>query len=65
MKLGSDKEYSITKVRGRVAFCDPAFGGRDKAVFGTATFVEAQVTDLNGIQTSTELLVFDDFFHNS
>lgn len=59
----NDKEFSITKIKGRVAFVDPAFGGRDKAVFGWASFVEAMVTDLNGIQSLTELIIFEDFFH--
>jgi hypothetical protein len=60
----TDAFYSIIRPKGRVAFCDPAFGGRDKAVFGWASFVDAHVTDGSGEQLLQELLIFTDHMHD-
>jgi hypothetical protein len=46
-----------------VSFCDPSFGGRDKAVWGMLQFVTAKVTDGNNEDHVQELIVFKDFFH--
>ncbi len=59
-----DPFFSIMKLKGRVAFCDPAFGGRDKAVFGWAEYGDATVTDGEGSQVMQELLVFKDHMHD-
>ena len=58
-----DPFFSLHRVHGNVAFCDPAFGGRDKAVFGWASFGTATVTDGEGDQFEQEIIVFKDFFH--
>lgn len=58
-----DTFYTKLKINGKVAFCDPAFGGRDSAVFGWASFGTATVTDNEGHDTQQELLFFEDFFH--
>ncbi len=59
-----DQYFTLLKVEGSSAFCDPAFGGRDKAVWGCAHYGPATVTDADGNQQSTELLVFKRFFEN-
>lgn len=59
-----DPFFSMMKPKGRVAFCDPAFGGRDKAVFGWAEYGDATVTDGEGSQVMQELLVFKDHMHD-
>ena len=33
-----DKDFTFDRIAGRVAFCDPAFGGGDKAMWGVADF---------------------------
>jgi len=43
-----DKGWTKLQIHGRVAFCDPAFGGRDSAVFGWASFGTCVVTDNEG-----------------
>jgi hypothetical protein len=58
----TDPFFTITRSEGVVSFLDPAFGGRDKAVWGYAPFGEALVTDAEGNQIMQELLVFKDFF---
>lgn len=57
-----DPYYTLTRMNGAVSFCDPAFGGRDKAKWGYAQFGTASVTDAEGNQQTEELLVFKDFF---
>ena len=59
-----DTYYSMQVVKGRIAFCDPAFGGRDKAVFGFAEFGTAMITDGEGQQRPQEIMVFKDFFRH-
>jgi len=59
-----DVEFTKLKLNGRVAFCDPAFGGRDKAVFGWCSFGLASVVDNEGNVTQQELMFFDDHFHS-
>lgn len=58
-----DNWYRLTNIQGAVAFCDPAFGGRDKAVWGSAKFGTAMVSDGEGKEYSQELIVFDGQFH--
>lgn len=57
-----DMLFSILGVTGRYAFCDPAFGGRDKVVWGWAESVMARVTDADGNEFEQELLVFKERF---
>lgn len=59
-----DPFFTVMKLKGRAAFCDPAFGGRDKAVFGWAEYGDATVTDGEGSQVMQELLVFKDHMHD-
>lgn len=59
-----DPFFTMMKLRGRVAFCDPAFGGRDKAVFGWAEYGDATVTDGEGSQVVQEILLFRDHMHD-
>ena len=59
-----DTFYTMVRATGRVAFCDPAFGGRDKAVFGWGEFGQAYVTDGEGKQELQEIMVFKDFFRS-
>lgn len=58
-----DAFFTLHNIRGNLGFCDPAFGGRDKAVFGWCSFGLATVTDAEGTQKEEELIVFKDFFH--
>ena len=60
----TDAFYSMHRVAGAASFCDPAFGGRDKAVWGCGYWGPATVTNAEGNQEETELLVFKDFFHD-
>lgn len=60
----NDEFYTIIKVLTKVAHCDPAFGGRDKAVFGWAKIVLAETLDAEGNRKEEELLVFDEWFRN-
>lgn len=60
----TDEHFTLTKLNGRVAHCDPAFGGRDKAVFGWASFGEATTMDAEGNPKQEELLIFTDNFRN-
>ncbi len=57
-----DDFYSMLQIRETVSFCDPAFGGRDKAMWGVAHFGPAKVTDAEGKETEDELLVFKNHF---
>jgi hypothetical protein len=57
-----DTFFTMQRITGRVSFADPAFGGRDKAVWGCAEFGPAVVTDGNGMEQDTELLVFKEHF---
>ena len=57
-----DAFFTKLSMNGKVAFCDPAFGGRDQAVFGWASFGTATVTDNEGSTSQQELLFFDEFF---
>lgn len=59
----TDEHYTILKTHGGVSFCDPSFGGRDKAVWGCGKFVSARVTDGEGEESIQELIVFKDHFH--
>jgi len=58
-----DTFFTMQGALTNVGFCDPAFGGRDKAVFGWGGFGPASVTDAEGNQQSAELIVFKDHFH--
>lgn len=58
-----DTYFAVQKIKTRVGFCDPAFGGRDKAVFGWGESVDAMVTDGEGNQNFEELVTFRDHFH--
>lgn len=58
----TDPHFTLTKLNGRVAHFDPAFGGRDKAVFGWASFGFANTQDAEGRTVEEELLIFTDNF---
>lgn len=58
-----DTFYTMLRWSGATSFCDPSFGGRDKAVWGCGHFGSASVTDAEGDQKKQELMVFKDFFH--
>jgi hypothetical protein len=58
-----DPYFSLQRINGGVSFVDPAFGGRDSAVWGCAYFGTGTVTDADGEQRTQELLVFKDHFH--
>jgi hypothetical protein len=60
----TDGYFALREIRGRVSFCDPAFGGRDKAMWGFAEFGPADVTDGEGNQEQVELIVFKEFFRH-
>jgi len=57
-----DPFFTILQLTGSVAFCDPAFGGRDKAVWGYAIFGTAKVTDAEGNEVIQEIIIFKDSF---
>ncbi len=57
-----DTFYTMHQISARVSFADPAFGGRDKAVWGCAEFGPATVTDGNNEEIETELIVFKEHF---
>lgn len=44
----NDRWFTITGNHTRVAFCDPAFGGKDKALWGFAAFGPAAVVEGEG-----------------
>lgn len=54
-----DPLFTILRVKATVGFCDPSFGGRDRAVHALARVVEAITVDAQGGQHTEELLVFD------
>lgn len=54
----TDKVFSLVRVNGVVSFCDPSFGGKDKAIWGSAKFVTAIVTDGSGNKEQIEMLYF-------
>jgi hypothetical protein len=45
-----------------ISFCDPAFGGRDDAVWGYARFANCTVTDGTGEEQKQELIIFPEHF---
>lgn len=45
-----------------VSFCDPAFGGRDDAVWGYARFGMFRITDADGRELTRELIFFPEHF---
>lgn len=53
-----DPHFQLTLIKGTVSFLDPAFGGRDSAVYGWASFGMATVEDSEGIGRDEELIVF-------
>lgn len=56
-----DTFFTMIKEDARVAFCDPSFGGRDKAMWGYAGFGPALTTDAEGNQRNEDLIVFREF----
>lgn len=58
-----DPYFSLTKLELGASFCDPAFGGRDDAVWGCGHAGKGMVTDSEGNQSPQDLVVFKDFFH--
>lgn len=58
-----DPYFSLTRIYNAVSFVDPAFGGRDSAVWGCAYFGTGTVTDADGESRTQELMVFKDHFH--
>lgn len=56
----TDPHYQLIEIRGHLGFCDPAFGGRDSAVYGWCRFGLAAVTDSDGAVIEQELMVFSE-----
>ncbi len=56
-----DQHFQVTGQLTAVAFCDPAFGGRDSAVWGFARFGRAKTLDGEGRPVEQELLIFADY----
>ena len=56
----TDRVFNIMRINGTVSFCDPSFGGKDRAVWGFAQFVTAVVTDGAGQKEQIEMLLFTD-----
>lgn len=52
----------ILDVTFRVAFVDPAFGGRDKVVWGWAESSNTRITDAEGTEHTMEILHFKEHF---
>lgn len=57
-----DKFYTRMGNWIRVSFCDPAFGGRDQALWGCASFGWAQVPDGNGRPETKMIFEVDEYF---
>tara|TARA_R110000764_G_scaffold127735_2_gene215555 strand:- start:5299 stop:7275 length:1977 start_codon:yes stop_codon:yes gene_type:complete len=55
-----DVHYQMLSSKGSASFCDPAFGGRDSAVWGWAQWGLATVLDGAGKPFEQELLVFSE-----
>lgn len=56
-----DQHFQLMGGMTPVSFCDPAFGGRDSAVWGFARFGRAKVLDGEGKPQEQEVLVFPDY----
>lgn len=59
-----DPYYRMVRLDGAKAFCDPAFGGRDKAVIGSNKFGVGMVSDGNGQEQEQDLMIFEEHFHS-
>lgn len=58
-----DKEFGFERVEGRVAFCDPSFGGGDNAMYVYVDFGSGVSTSADGKQKERHpLMVFYDGF---
>lgn len=57
-----DPFFTMLRITGIVSFCDPAFGGRDKAKWGYAVFGTATITDAEGNQKVEDIILFKDMF---
>lgn len=57
-----DQFYAVKGQLTGVAFCDPAFGGRDDAVWGYAKFGLCSYTDAEGKTQEQELILFPEHF---
>lgn len=57
----TDKWFTLVGQHTRVAFCDPAFGGKDKALWGFASFGPALIVDAEG--NSVERQIFNITHH--
>lgn len=60
----TDPEYALTNMTGGVSFVDPAFGGRDSAVWGCCYFGEGVVTEGDGSKLNQNLIIFKNLFHS-
>jgi len=58
----TDPYYRLTKVSHVLGFCDPAFGGRDKAVWGSCKIGTGYVSDAHGTEHEQDLMVFEQPF---
>ena len=56
----TDRIFSIDHIDDVVSFCDPSFGGKDKAVWGCAKYGRATVTDGAGLKEKIDVLLFTD-----
>lgn len=55
-----DPHYQLQNIKGAVAFCDPAFGGKDSAVYGFCKFGIGTVLDSGGVAVDQEIMVFSE-----
>lgn len=58
-----DPFFTLTNLEGGVSFTDPAFGGRDDAVWGCMYFGKGTITEGDGEQVYQDLVVFKEHFH--
>ena len=57
-----DSWFTLTGHHTKVSFCDPSFGGRDKALWGFASFGPAMVKDPQGNSREEKLFVISNHF---
>ena len=57
-----DQFFDVNRVYGRVAACDPSFGGKDRSIWGYAEYCQASVIDGDGRRIQTDILNFKTHF---
>jgi len=59
-----DPYWKLESVSASLGFCDPAFGGRDKALYGNCKIGMGMVMDGEGNEHRQELVIFEDNFRS-